>query len=173
MKVMGDIGNIAFWAHIAGFGAGAAVAWLMLLPGRLKSPEPVASEEVKIAPLLARLNALVRSGEGEEAGSQALAAFAKAKGEHDYGSLLQLYSWLLFNCELGSAAWLHKDAILPALRLKSYPLALHAIAKAAEGNALDKPEQTLLSFKSALEKSGESALAAQAGELLAKIEAES
>ena len=167
LKVVGDVGQIAFWAHIAGFGAGAFVAWAMLLVGRWASAS-AKEEEIPSSTPLERADGHWRSGERELAIREAIGSFVKARDSYDNGEALQIYSWLVLDPERGEIPpWIHRDVIFPALRMKSYDFALHALAKAIAANALDDPKKALSSFKAALEKSGRHDLAEEASAFLA------
>ncbi len=169
LKMLGDVGQIAFWAHIAGFGAGALTAWAMLFIGRLASKRNEA-EETELGHIEEAFR-LWRAGEGELAVREAVAALVAAREARESGALLQAYSWLAFDPARSALApaWIHREAIFPALRLKLPELALHALAKAAEAGAIEDPKKALASFKAALEKSGRDGLAQEAGAVLSSL----
>lgn len=168
LKMVGDVGQIAFWAHIAGFGAGAFIAWAMLMIGRLSSKGRKA--EVPDANSFEKAVGLWDSGEREQALREAVGAFAAARGAYDNGRMLQIYAWLILDPEHGEIApWIHRDAVFACLRQKQPDLALHALAKAIASNSMDDLKKTLASFKAALEKSGRKDLAEEASALLAGL----
>jgi len=156
LKVVGDVGQIAFWAHIAGFGAGALVAELMILASRLAEAHSDKDAKPQLS-AVQKANAIWRSGEKEQALREAVAAFAREREAGGSGEMLQLYAWLA----LGEGAderelppWVHRDAIAPAIRLRSYELALHAIAEAASLNTIDDAQKALSSMKLAIKRLG-------------------
>jgi len=173
LKLVGDQGQVAFWAHIAGFGAGALMAWLFLQLSKLfKSPseDGLGEDDGDGEASLEASRAAFSKGDEELSLRLAVAAFAKAKADRDPGRTLQLYVWLLCSCEESKIpSWLHRDSAHAALRMKEHFIALHAFSKAAAGNAIDDPERSLAAFKVALERAGEPGLVEKAAALQAKL----
>ncbi len=174
LKLVSDPGQVAFWAHIAGFGAGALVAWLMLLLAKLFERDASADgDDEEPAPDDASLEtarAAFASGDSALALRLAVAAFAKAKEARSPGGMFQIYAWLVGTLDESSVpAWLHRDSAHAALRMKAPLLALHAFSRAASSNAIDDPERALAAFRTALERAGEAGLAEKAAALQSEL----
>jgi membrane associated rhomboid family serine protease len=182
LQIVSDVMGVAFWAHIAGFATGAAVASIYKVLSHISEEKHHEQEEKQLmpiwesflngAPIPQQLIQSVKShsdnnicaeelfiyglfnNNPEQAKDFLLKAFLKNREENNYAGVLQCFRALTDRSDISDLpVWVYREGAIAAARTKHYHLALYGFSRVLSSNeSIERMDQLLLGISTVLEK---------------------